>query len=99
MYMGIVLYIGILNCQPERHIFIHNWSLQIFNQNYDLAFHTTYAVCVDFIHEYRDLQIFDKLFISFLFTLRALVINMPRGSCHKKYVPLFPFVGDNCPGV
>ena len=31
-------------------------SLQLFSQDYNLAFHSTYVVCVNFIHEYRDLQ-------------------------------------------
>ena len=33
------------------HTYIHNWSLQPFSQDYDLASHTTYVVCVNFMHE------------------------------------------------
>ena len=52
--------------------FIHNSSLQSFSQEYGLASHTTHVVCVNFIHEWRDLrfninlewQIFEKLFHS-----------------------------------
>ena len=28
---------------------VHNWSLQPFSPDYDLAFHTTYVVCIKFI--------------------------------------------------
>ena len=36
--------------------YIHNWSLQRFNQVYDLASHTTYVVYINFIHEWQDSQ-------------------------------------------
>ena len=36
--------------------YIHNWPLQPFNQNYNLASHITHVVCVKFIHEWWDLQ-------------------------------------------
>ena len=56
--------------------YIHNWSLEPFSQDYDLASHITYVVCVNFIHEWRELQfkvdserqIFEKFFIAILFT-------------------------------
>ena len=35
---------------------MHNCSLQPFSQDYDLVSHTTYVVCANFIHEWRDLQ-------------------------------------------
>ena len=36
---------------------IYNWSLQPFSQDYDLASHTTFRLCVlIFIHKRRDLQ-------------------------------------------
>ena len=38
------------------HTYIHNWQLQPFTQDYGLASHTTYIVCVNFIHEWRLLQ-------------------------------------------
>ena len=37
-------------------IYIHNWPLQSFSQVNDLVSHTTYVVCVNFIHKWRDLQ-------------------------------------------
>ena len=51
------------------HTYIHNWPLQPFRQDYGLASHTTHVVCVNLIHERRDLQfsvdyewqIFEKL--------------------------------------
>ena len=49
---------------------------------------TTYVVCFNFIHEWRDLQykvdferqIFEKLYMAILFTLRAFARNLLRGS-------------------
>ena len=45
-------------CGKHTHLYIylHNWSLQSFSQDYDLASHTTNVACVNFIHEQRDLQ-------------------------------------------
>ena len=51
------------------HTYIHNRPLQPFSRDYGLASHSTHFVCVNFIHECRDLQfnvdserqIFDKL--------------------------------------
>ena len=37
-------------------LYIHNWPLQHFSQDYGLAAHTTHVVCVNFIHKGRDLQ-------------------------------------------
>ena len=34
----------------------HNWPLQPFSQDYGIASHTTYVVCVNFIHKWWDLQ-------------------------------------------
>ena len=34
---------------------IHYWSLQHFSEDYGLVSHTTYVVCINFIHEWRDL--------------------------------------------
>ena len=39
-----------------RSIYIHNWPLQPFYQDYDLASHTTYVECVNFIYKWRDLK-------------------------------------------
>ena len=45
-----------------KKAYIHNWPLQPFSQDYGLASHTTHVVSFHFIHEWRDLKIFDKLF-------------------------------------
>ena len=37
------------------------WSLQPFSQDYELASHTTYVVCINFIHKWRDLQFKSRL--------------------------------------
>ena len=64
------------------HMYIHNWLLlQCFNRDDDLASHTIYAVCVNFMHERRGLQlkvdserqIFDKFFMVILLNLRVYV--------------------------
>ena len=57
--------------------YIHNWSLQPFSRDYDLASHTA-DVCVNFIQEWRDLQLkvnsdrfLEKLFfIKYILTLK-----------------------------
>ena len=54
------------------HTYIHNWSLQPFSQDYGLASYTTHVVFVNFMCEWRDLQLyvdserqnFEKLFHS-----------------------------------
>ena len=66
--------------------YIRNWLLQSRSQNYDLISHTTYTVCANFICVYEWLnlqfkvdserQIFEKLFISILFTLRIFARNL-----------------------
>ena len=41
----------------SKYNYIHNWSLQPFSQDYDdLASHTTYVMCINFIHEWRNRQ-------------------------------------------
>ena len=46
--------------------YIHNWPLQPFSQDYGLASHTTYVVCVNFIQVLPDRYFF-------YFKFRALV--------------------------
>ena len=89
--------------------YIHKWSLQHFNQDFDLASHTTYVVCINFRHEWRDLQfkvdskwqIFVQLFMVILFTLRVYAGNLPTGSRSRNIYlhnlqkwPLQPFSQD-----
>ena len=83
--------------------YIHNWSLQPFRQDYDLVSHTTNVVCVNFIHEWRDLQfkvdserqIFKKHFMALLFTLRVFARNL---SAVAEGIP-FVFYFDVWPGT
>ena len=46
------------------------YKFEPFSQDYDLAFHTTYAVCVHFIHQGRDIQ-FKVQTTDFLETFRG----------------------------
>ena len=65
------------------------------NRNYNLTTHTNYIVCVNFIYEWRNLQfkvdserqIFGKLFIAILFTLRVFIRNLLRGSGQRNIKP------------
>ena len=36
--------------------YTHNWPLEPYTQDYDLASHTTHVVCDNFIHEWQDPQ-------------------------------------------
>ena len=77
----------------SRFTYIHNWSLQHFSKDYDLASRTTYVVCVNFMHDWRDLQfkfvfqpkIFEKLLTSILFTLKVFARNLLRGCSRRKF--------------
>ena len=65
------------------YTYIHNWSLQPLSQDYDLASHITFIECVNFLHEWRDLQfkvdyerqIFEKLFMA--------ICNYSQSFCQK----------------
>ena len=67
-------------CNQKFH-YIHTYS-----QDYDLASHTTYVVCVIFIHEWRYLHIkadskrniFEKLFMAFFFYSQNFFQKSPR---------------------
>ena len=67
-----LLWILLRRCDWKIHTYTRHWSLQYLRQNYHLASHTTYSVCVNFINECRDLQfkvncerhIFEKLFMA-----------------------------------
>ena len=63
---------GFMSNKPTKNYgnFIHKWLLQSLSQDSNLASYTTYAVCINFIHEWRNLQfkvgteqqIFEKVF-------------------------------------
>ena len=44
------------NMGKYDHTYAHNWSLQPFSQDYNLATHIIYIMCVNFIHEWWHLQ-------------------------------------------
>ena len=63
----------------------HKFSIRII----DLVSHTTYVVCVNFIHKWLDLQFLkstpndrflEKLFMAILFALRVFAGNLLRGN-------------------
>ena len=62
-------------------------------QYYDLACHITYVVCVNFIHECRDLQfkvdfeqwILEKLFMAILFYSQSFCQKSAERQQPKKY--------------
>ena len=66
------------------HTYVNNCSLQPFSQDYDLVSHVTYFVCVHFytwvMGPTVQQQIFEKLFMANLFTLRVFARNLLRGS-------------------
>ena len=69
----------------------------------NLASHTIYVVCVNFIHEWRDLQFkvvserqtFEKLFMTILFTLTVFAKNLLRGNRRILFVLFFLAWGSN----
>ena len=82
------------NFYKHIHItYILNWSLQPFSQDYDLVSHTTYVVCVNFVHEWRDLQfkvdserqIFDKVFIAIYIYSQSFCQKSAERKSPKKY--------------
>ena len=79
-----------LNIFVTEYIYIHNIighyipSVRII----DLVSHTTYVVCINFIHTWRDYclkstpndRFFEKLFMAILFALRIFATNLLRGN-------------------
>ena len=74
--------------------YIHNWPLQSFSQDYYIVSHTTYIVCVYFIHKWRDPQFkvdferqyfFGKLFMEILFTLGSFCQKSAKRKSPKVY--------------
>ena len=58
-------------------MYIQNWFLPFFSQDYNRTSYTTYIVCVNFIYGRWDIlfkvdlerQIYEKLFVEILFPL------------------------------
>ena len=77
----------------------HNWSLQPFSQDYDLASHITHVVCIHFIHEWQGLQIkvdsklqiFEKLFLGNFIYPRSFHQKSADRKSPKKYFHVFRF--------
>ena len=73
--------------------YMHNWSLQRFSQDYDLASGTTYVVCVNFVYEWWDLkfkinyerQIFENSTWEFFFYSQRFCQNSAERELPKKY--------------
>ena len=66
-----------------------------FTQDYVLASHTSYFVCVNFIRKIdSELQIFEKLFMVILFCLRVFGRNFVERKSPRKYVHIFVFISD-----
>ena len=80
-------------------IYLHNLPLQPFSQDYDQASHTTYVVCINFMHECCNLQfkvdsegdIFEKLFIVILFTLQSFCQKSAERKSPKEYFHISSF--------
>ena len=89
----------------DLHTYIHNWPLQPFSQDYGLASHTTHVVCVNFKHEWRDLQfnvdserkIFEKLFHGRFIYSQSFCQKSAERKSLKKYFSYFNF--DDWPGI
>ena len=47
----------LLHTYTYIHTYIHSWLLQHFSQDLGLASRTTHVVCVNFIRDWRDLQL------------------------------------------
>ena len=64
-----------------RLLKVFNWLLQPLSQDYNVAYHTTHGLGINFMHEWRDLQfksdsaewqiILKSFFMAILFTLRV----------------------------
>ena len=82
--------------------YIHIWLLQPFSQNYDLPPHITFVVPVNFMHERYNLQfkvdferqIFEKLFMAILFTLRDICQKSAERKSPKKCFHIFVMISD-----
>ena len=72
MKIIIILKKNLVCTSVHVHTYIHNWSLQHFSQDYDLASHTIQNVRLNFKREMRNMrfkvdakrQIFEKLFLA-----------------------------------
>ena len=78
-------------------MFIHNWSLQSFSQDYDLASYPIHVVCVNFIHEWRNLQfnvhserqIFWEIFHDNFYLLSEFLPEAAKDSLKDYWIAIF----------
>ena len=74
-------------------MYIHNWPLQPFSQDYGLASHTTYVVCVNLIHEWQDLQFnIDserQIFFKNFFHGRFIYVNNIKDNSTRYLINLY----------
>ena len=83
----MLCYFSVYTLQINNNNYIHNWSL-IHPSVRIMTSLLTLLVCVNFIHEWRHLQfkidserqIFEKLVMAILFTLRVFARNLLRRS-------------------
>ena len=81
----------------KEFLYIHNWLLQPFSQDYGLASHSTHVVCINFIHEYSltstpNDKFLRNLFWQFYFNLRVFARNLLREEIAEDiYFFKFPF--------
>ena len=92
---------------------IHTYIIGYYNPSVriiDLVSHTTYVVCVNFVHTWRDLQFkvdserqifFEKLFMAILFTLRVFARNLLRGNRRRNIfrISFWCLAWDSNPGL
>ena len=83
--------------------FEYEYNIQLLNQDYNLASHSTYVVCVYFLRTYiwRILQfrkIFKKLFMAILFSFSAFTTNLLRESHVLSYIHTY-IIGHYNPSV
>ena len=75
-----------------RFDYIHNWPIQPFNQDYNLASHTTYVVYANFMSSRQtERQIFGKLSMAILFTFGVFVRNLQREEITEEIFSYFRF--------
>ena len=79
-----------------------------YSQDYDVAFHTTYVVCINFMHEWRDLefkvdserQIFEKHFIAiFIFSFWYLTWGLNSGFTSNEPTKIIDFIVPALDGI
>ena len=90
----LLSWMGTLVVRPYDPLYIHTYIIGHYNPSagiIDLVLYTTYVVCVNFIHKWRDLRLrstpnnrfFEKLFMAILLTLRVFFKNLLKGNYRR----------------